>query len=162
MKINQALNHFKWKLENKWSPTEKDLEAYNSLIDYVEFQNGVNLEQNEALAKLWIEKVILLNRTKSYSGSQAIGAIDEILSKSVYDWCIMLQQEMPMMRFNSVGNHKYPLKEEDAYNLTKIRDRNAKIIEEFEDELTSALRFTISEDDIIKFVKKHITRIIQK
>lgn len=162
MKIQRALDHLKWKFQNKWKPTPTDVEAYNAIVEYVEFQSSVNLSQNEQLAKLWIEKMILLSRTKMYSGERCIQVIDDILDKSVHEWCLILKEEIPMMRFSSIGGNKYPLKEEDANNLTKIRERNSKIIDEFEDELTRALQYEITEKDIIKFVEGQVNRILQK
>lgn len=162
MNINKSLEHFKWKFENSWKPTEKDVEAFNSIIAYKEMQESYNLQHNESLAKLWIHQMMLLARTKNYNGERCVQVIDEILNISVYDWCLMLKEEIPMMRFNSVGNFKYPLSHEDEFNMTKIQERNAKIIDEFEDELIAALKYEISEENIIKFVERNITRIINK
>lgn len=162
MKIQRALDHFKWKFQNKWKPTPTDVEAYNAIIEYVEFQNSVNLTQNESLAKLWIEKMILLSSSNMYSGERCIQVIDEILEKSVHDWCMILKEQIPMMRFNSVASDKYPLKEEDVRDISKIMDRNRKIVSEFEDELSNSLKYEISEKNIIKFVEKQISRILNK
>ena len=65
-----------------------------------------------------------------------------------------------MLRFNSIGANKYPL--EDAYNMTKNKERNAKIINEFETELTEALKYKPKEEDVIKFVTNQINRVIDK
>lgn len=162
MKIQTALSHLKWKFQNTWKPSERDVEAYNAIVEYVEFQNSVNLSQNEQLAKLWIEKMILLSRSKMYNGERCIQVIDEILDKSVYEWAMILKEEIPMMRFNSVIDSKYPLKEEDVYNISKIRERNGKIASEFEDELTAEMKHEISEENIVKFIERQVNRILQK
>ena len=36
MTIKKALEHFEWKLSNKWQPTEKDIEAYNEIVEFTE------------------------------------------------------------------------------------------------------------------------------
>ena len=138
MNINRALEHFKWKFENKWKPTEKDIEAYNSILKYKEHNESYNLCQNELLAKLWIHQLILLSNTQMYDGEQCIRTIDEILEKSVYHWCLELKDKLPIMRFNAISKTGT------------------------DEELIKVLQFTISEEDTIKFVEKHITRIINK
>ena len=158
MNIDKAINHFKYKFQNTWKPTKTDIEAYNAIIDYKSMQEDVNLSQNESLAKLWIHQMMLLSNTKAYDGERSIQVIDEILKDSLYNWCLKLKDQIPMMRFNSVGLSKYPLP--DDFNITKLQERNNKIIEEFEDELTEALKYKINEEQIIKFVKSQITRIL--
>ena len=137
MRIDKALEHFKWKFENKWKPTEKDVEAFKAIIEYKEKQESINLQQNNNFAKLWIHQLILLSNSEMYTGERCIQVIDEILSKSVYDWCLELQQQLSIMRFNA-------LSKEGASD----------------EELTEALTFKIKEEDVIKFVNKNITRNI--
>lgn len=161
MNIEQAINHFEYKLKNHWKPTKKDVEAYNSLIDYKEQQESASLSENEALAKLFIHQFILLCQTKIMTSEMALKSINDILSKSVYEWCLILKEEIPMLRFNSIGVHKYPLDEKDFYNVTKMQERNKLIINEFETELTEALRLDVEIDDVVKFVEKNINRIIK-
>jgi hypothetical protein len=162
MNINKALEHFKFKFQNSWKPTPRDIEAYNAIVEFKTLQETKNLSEHETLAKLWIHQMVLLSRTKLYSGERSIQVIDEILNKSVYDWCVILQNEIPLMRFQSIGNIKYQLTEESVLNRTKLRERDKNIIDNHSKELRDALVYEISEDDIIKFVERQITRIINK
>lgn len=139
MNINKALEHFEWKLKNSWKPTKKDVEAYNSIVDYKEIQESINLSRNENLAKLWIHQMILLSNTDSYTGERCIQVIDEILDKSVYHWCLEMKEQLPMMQFRA---------------LRKLNSSDK--------ELSKTLCLEVSEDNIIKFVEKQITRIINK
>jgi hypothetical protein len=159
MKVEKALEHLKWKYNNHWNPNSKDIEAFNSIIKFKELQEQKNLTQNEPLAKFWIHQMILLSRTKLYDGARSIQVINEILSKSVYEWCLILKEEIPMMRFNRVGLDKYPLDDKDDLNVSKIQNRNKNIINEFETELTKELKYEISDENIIKFVQKEINKI---
>ena len=160
--IDKALEHFERKFRKVWKPTEKDLEAYNTILEYKNINEAINMTSNENYAKLYIEKLILLSSSGMYSGERALQVIDEILSKTVYEWCLILQKEIPMMRFNQVGVVEYPLKEKDALNLSKTTERNKNIIKDYDNELIEALNYEISEEDIIKFVKSQITRTINK
>ena len=139
MNINKALEHFEWKLKNSWKPTKKDIEAYNSIVDYKHNQEGVNLSRNESLAKLWIHQMILLSNTDSYTGERCVQVIDEILSKSTYEWCLEMRNQLPMMNFRAL-------------------EKNGAT----DEELKKALISKPSEENIIKFVNKEITRIINK
>lgn len=172
MKIEKALSHFEWRLVNKddkgkviglktnLKPSLNDIEALNSIIKWKELQESITLTRNESLAKLWIHQLILLNNTKLYDGERSIQVIDEILDKDVYEWCMILKEQIPLMRFNSVALDKYPL--DDVMNKTKQIERKEAIIKEFETELTKTLKYSISEDNIIKFVKNQINRVISK
>lgn len=162
MNINKALEHFNYKFKNTWKPTQRDVEAFNTIIDYKELQETQAMQENELLAKLWIHQMILLTRTNMYNGERCIQVIDEILSKSVYEWCLILKSEIPLMRFNNIGVDKYQLYKENILDLTKLSEINEKIINEFETELTKALKSEISEENIIKFVSQNINRIINK
>ena len=137
MRIDKALEHIKWKFNNSWKPTPKDIEAFNAILDYREKVESINLQQNNNFAKLWIHQLILLSNSEMYTGERCIQVIDEILSKSVYDWCLELQQQLSIMRFNA-------LSKEGASD----------------EELTKALTFKMKEEDVIKFVNKNITRNI--
>lgn len=158
--ITKAIEHFKWKFQNSWKPTEADIEAYNSIVQYKKLQEDVNLSKNESLAKLWIRTFILLSQTKMYSSEASINEIDKDLNKSVYDWCMILKEQIPMIRFNNVGSDKFPVNNE--FDLIEMKERNAKIVEEFETELTKALLYEPKEEDIIRFVSGQINRIINK
>jgi hypothetical protein len=139
MNINKALEHLEWKFKHSWRPTKTDVEAYNSIVEYKELQESRNLSQNENLAKLWIHQMILLSNTDSYSGTRCIEVIDEILTKSVYDWSLEMKEQLPMMNF-----------------------RAAEKIHADDEVLLKALKYTITEANIIKFVEGEVTRIINK
>lgn len=156
MNIDKALEHFKWKLvetdkngkpiklKSSFKPTKTDLEAYNSILDYKETNERYAVMDNESLAKLWMHQLILLSETNSYTGERCIQVIDEILSKSTYDWCVTLQKSISMMRFNAI------LKESNGITLDN------------EDRLKEALIHKPKEEDVIKFVNKQINRVINK
>src|SRR5690606_3830341 len=162
MNIDKALAHFEWKFKNHWKPTKRDIEAYNSILEYKEIQDSINMNKNDSLAKLWIHQLILLSRSNMYTGERSIQVIDEILSKTVYEWCEILRNQIPMMRFRSVGMGKYQIDTETVLNRSKMDSIDKEIIENFETELTEALKYEISEENIIKFVEKEISRIITK
>ncbi len=54
MTPKRALDHFKWKFQNKWKPTEQDIEAYNTLAEYVVENSKQQIIDNELFAKMYI------------------------------------------------------------------------------------------------------------
>ena len=162
MNIDKALQHFEYKLKNHWKPTAKDIEAYNSILDFKEHRQSVSLSENELLAKLWIHQLMLLNTSNLYSAERSIQVIDEILSKSVYDWVLRLTEQMNTMRFNASLNKSntnilnYDLKPLEVLgsSLESLCKDEAQLQKEFTDK--------ISEDKIIKFVEIHINRAVNK
>ena len=162
MNINKALEHFEWKLSNHWKPTQKDIEAYNAIIDYKEMQQSINMSQNENLAKLWIHQLILLNETQMYSAERSIQVIDEILEHSVYTWTLRLKDRLNIMRFNAVLNKNDNALPKDFLNRTELKENGLKSIKGKEAELTKALTSETKEKDVIKFVEIQVNRIINK
>ena len=162
MNIDKALAHFEWRFKNNISATAKDKASFEAIKQWRQTQEQKSLNENESLAKLWIEKMILLNRSNLYNGKRSIEVIDEILSKSVYEWCVIMQNEIPLMRFNSVGGTKYPLNEKDTLNRTKINERDKKICEDYGIELTDALASEITIEEITDLVASNINRILNR
>lgn len=54
MTIKKALEHFKWKFQNKWKPTEADLKALDCIIDFVNDKHQQQFNDNQLFAKLYI------------------------------------------------------------------------------------------------------------
>ena len=101
-------------------------------------------------------------RTKLYTGKRCLQVMDEILDKTVWEWCLKLKNEIPLRNFNSVGSSKYPLEKDSRLNLTKMDKNTDDILNDFADELIKELKSEPNDDAIIKFVNKEITRIINK
>lgn len=162
MNIDKALEHFQYKFKNNWKPTPRDIEAYNAIVEYKELQETKNLSENESLAKLWIHQLILLNETEMYSAERAIQVIDEILSKSVYDWAKKMHEQANIMRFKTILDDKQYKDALINLEFGKICEIGSTLIDEKKDEFNKALKAEIKEENVIKFIKQQITRIINK
>ena len=137
MNIAKALSHLEWKFKNHWKPTAKDLEAYNSILEWKELTESKNLSQNESLAKLWIHQFLLLAWSQRLDSNNAIKEIDSILKRSVYDWVLVLKKDIPLLKVH--------LKElnESSHN---------QMLKDFLE--------LPNEQNLIKFVGDQITRVI--
>ena len=162
MNIDKAISHFEYKLKNSWKPTKADIEAYNAIIDYKETQDNIAVAQNESLCKLFIHQFILMCQTKLYTSETALKSINDILNQSVSSWVDTLRNEIPMLKFNSVGSDKYPLQEQYVWDIPRTQQRDAKILDEFQSELMGALMMEVSEEQVIKWVESNVNRIINK
>ena len=54
MTIKKAVEHFIWKFKNSWNPTEKDVEALNAVIEFVESKHKKQIQDFHLFAKLYI------------------------------------------------------------------------------------------------------------
>ena len=54
MTIKKAIEHFEWKFKNKWKPTQADLDAYNTILKFVEDKHEQQYNNNQLFAKLYI------------------------------------------------------------------------------------------------------------
>ena len=50
----------------------------------------------------------------------------------------------------------------EQFSLGCVIENNKKIVAKYETELTNALKFKPKEDDVIRFVKNHVNRVITK
>ncbi len=162
MEINKALERLEWRFKSSWKVNENDIEAFNAILKFKEQTESINLSQNDNYAKMFIHQLILLSRTGLYSGERCLEVINEILNKSVYDWSMILREEIPMIRFNGVSNEKYNITPQDILKRGEVLKRNEKIVSECSDELIKELKYEISKDDIIKFVKIEVTKSLNR
>jgi len=54
MTIKKAIEHFEWKLSNKWQATQADLNAYNEIVQFTEEKLQDQFTDNQLFAKLYI------------------------------------------------------------------------------------------------------------
>lgn len=158
MTINKAIDHFGWKFKNVWQPTKKDVEAYNAILDYIDLQQTNNLSENESLAKLFIAYFIMIVKRHGISSKEALNTIDDILKRSVYNWCKVLQSQVKVMHLATIGE-SYDLNE---WNITKIDEHNQKILQDYSQEITEAIQKQTKEEDIIKWVEGIVNGIINE
>lgn len=175
MNIAKALSHFEWKLVEKdekgnpvrlkkyFTPSKKDVEAYNAILDYKEQQESVNMSQNESLAKLFIHQLLLLNNTQMYSAKRSIEVIHEILDKSLYEWCLHLQKNIGLMHLDVyLGENKEYCEAVRNSNVSKMQEIHKEEIYKNNEKMKELFNTTVSEDKMIKFVEQQINYIINK
>lgn len=155
MDINKAIEHFEWKLKNVWKPSQKDIDAYNAILEYKDITETYNMSQNESLAKLWINTFIMLSLHSKNNSKDSIRQIDEMLSKSVYEWVKILNKEIPHIKLNLLNKNDY------VYNVTKRLEQDKEMVENEPDKLNDALE-PVKIEDTIKFLETQITRVINK
>lgn len=161
MKIEKALEHQKWRLQNG-KPTERDIEAYNSILRWKKTQEKRNTKQNENFAKLWVHQLILLSDTKMYSGERCIQVIDEILRKPVYEWVVLLKEKLSIMRFKAVLSDNGVNIPKDVFNDTQLTLAMSNALKGRERLLAKVLKQEVSLKNTIIFVEEQINRSINE
>jgi hypothetical protein len=54
MTIKKAVEHFVFKFKNVWSPTKPDVDALNTIMNFVKNKHELQLQNNELFAKLYV------------------------------------------------------------------------------------------------------------
>ena len=54
MTIKRAIEHFSFKFKNVWKPTQPDVEALNTIIEFVEAKHKKQIQDYQLFAKLYI------------------------------------------------------------------------------------------------------------
>ena len=163
MNIDKALERLEWRFKSSWKVNENDIEAFNAILKFKEQSESKNLLENENFAKLWIHQLILLSETEMYTGERSMQVIDEILNRSVFDWCLILQTKLGLMRFNSISNGNVSNEKDDALKHPENNKQETKeLIGEKSKEMHEALLHQPKQEDIIKFVNIEITKAINK
>jgi len=163
MEIDKAISYLTWEAKkdkeiNKLTP--KKLEAINAVISYVNWERKKLLSEHDLFAKMFIEKFIMLCETKHHTAKSALEEISRILNHSVYDLVKILQDKMPMFKFNSIGQDTEPLDMAKFDNITYLRERSSRIVAQHTAELSEALKTSYNESEVIHFVEKSINKFI--
>jgi len=140
MTLENAIKHFHFKLSNTWKPTEKDVQAFDTLRDLVNDNYGKQTQDHALFAKLYIFVFsYFLDRYKTT-------VFDPIPQKEVHKlldaplWTIIrrftqkLNESELYVLMDEVGANKHPvtMTEEEskrvANNLLEaIKDKNKKV-----------------------------------
>lgn len=158
MRIEKALEHFKYKFQNVWKPTKTDIEAYNSIIDYKEIQEQRSISENESLSKLFIAMFISKCQYYNYSSEMALKSIEDILKKDSYYWVKMLHLQLPLFQIQALGFTD--IKKIDSEDFNELKKHNDFIFDKYENEITKALGSKVSEEQLIKWLNSKINTII--
>ncbi len=54
MTIKKAIEHFEFKFTNVWKPTQPDIDAYNTILNFVKDKHEQQYNENQLFAKLYI------------------------------------------------------------------------------------------------------------
>ena len=151
MNINKAIAHFEWKLTNHWKPTPKDLEAYNSMVEYVDKNNKQQLNDNQLFAKLYITYYGEL--LKYYKASifdkepqkDLHKTLDTPLETIIDTFRATLKDIEIANTFEVNGSIRHPLEwsEQDKANI-KMKKVNLIPYQEAEDNLTAMINLALN------------------
>lgn len=165
MSPEQALDYLSWESKEAHKNkklTPKKLKAVNTLIDFYKSQNQKAVRDNDLFAKLFIEKFMFICQTRHATAESAMQEIERILSMSVYEMVLKLKENLPMFKFNAIGQDTEPLDVSKFDDYSYILERNDKIIGKHTKELKEALKTTYTEEQAIRFINTQVNRLLTK
>jgi hypothetical protein len=158
MTPTQAINHIKFRFSSdKIIVNKKDVQAFNSMVLYIESLKKERVSNNKLLAKMIINEFIWQTKNRDKTSASAINAIDKILKVSVWDWCLELKRTIPLLKFKLLSSKIGIVADE---NILSIRDANALLYKQYSKELTEAFTSEYSEDELESFVTNVVNELI--
>jgi hypothetical protein len=158
MTPTQAINHIKFRFSSdKIIVNKKDVQAFNSMVLYIESLKKERVSNNKLLAKMIINEFIWQTKNRDKTSASAINAIDKILKVSVWDWCLELKRTIPLLKFKLLSSKVGIVADE---NILSIRDANMLLYKKYSKELTEAFTSEYSEDELESFVTDFINELI--
>ncbi len=158
MEINQAVKHLTWRLQqNRINPNEKDIEAFNCILNTLNKNYDESLIQDVLFAKLLIERLMLLTMDGKRSMQNAIGVMKESLETPLLSWLKYFQSQVPMirlMRAFEVEFIKLELGPDDMKNALKVREAKLKLISENQKKLVDEFTKPYTEEELHSFIKR--------
>lgn len=158
MTPTQAINHIKFRFSSdKIIVNKKDVQAFNSMVLYIESLKKERVANNKLLAKMIINEFIWQTKNRDKTSASAINVIDKILKVSVWDWCLELKRTIPLLRFKLLSSKVGIVADE---NILSIRDANMLLYKKYSKELTEAFTSEYSEEELEVFVTDFINELI--
>jgi hypothetical protein len=158
MTPTQAINHIKFRFSSdKIIVNKKDVQAFNSMVLYIESLKKERVSNNKLLAKMIINEFIWQTKNRDKTSASAINAIDKILKVSVWDWCLELKRTIPLLKFKLLSSKVGIVADE---NILSIRDANMLLYKKYSKELTEAFTSEYTEEELEVFVTDFINELI--
>ncbi len=160
MTIEQAVKHLSWRLKpaegKKIYPNDKDVQAFNLVVQTLNQNYDQSLVQDAMFAKLLIEKLLMLTMDGKRTMRQAIGSVEQILDVSISDWASEFQRQVPMIRL-MVALEKKHIKLHKTANRIKdvaaVVKANNLLMDEHAKELNAEFLKPYSIDEFNAFFK---------
>lgn len=159
MNIYKAIEHFNWRFRNGIKPTKRDIEAFNSIIEFVDNKGNANLTQNESLCKLFIYVFISKCQYNFLSSENALKSINDILKSDLDYWIDRLHLSLPLMQINALGFKDFN-NDIDLNNLKQLEELNNRIFDKYEEDIIKALKTKTTKEQVIKWLEGKITAIL--
>jgi len=136
MTINNAVNKLTWRLQNGWNANKNDVEAINTIIEFVNAKHENQFSNNELFAKLYISFYGELLRFYEATPFDKIPSnnlnriLDQPIENLIVKFIDKAQEVEQYLEFKNNGMIKHPL------NYTSEQKAKVKIIEKMDYETT--------------------------
>jgi hypothetical protein len=158
MTPTQAINHIKFRFSSdKIIVNKKDIQAFNSVVLYIEDLKKTTVSNNKLLAKMIINEFIWQTKHHNKTSTSAISEIDRILKVSVWNWCLELKRVIPFLKLKLLSSKVGIIADSD---ILSIRDANLLLYKQYSKELAEAFTSEYSEDELESFVTNLVNELI--
>lgn len=162
----QAVKHISWRLQNsKINPNDKDREAFNLIVKTLN-QNYENaLMEDMLLAKLLVEKLLMLTAGTGRTMKSALEIVEEILECPMESFSEKFRKEVPRIRLMRAFEKEFalvPRSETDGKNAEEIRKVKNQIISQNQKNLAEEFASEYTEKEFASFLKKLVFDLKKK
>jgi len=156
MNIKKAIDRIHFRL-SKNKMYQQDVDAINTIIDYVNAQDNKIYMENLLFAKLFLEKFTSLALRNNLSSRNCMAIIENILKTPLSDLVSKFSEQVPMFKFN-YESLKFKT-HSDPFNFTKIIEEHSRIAEQHKTELYESLHTKYTEEEAAFFIKNQVNRL---
>lgn len=165
LNITQAVKHLTWRLHpeqgKKIIPNEKDVEAFNLILQTLNSQYEQGLIQDILFAKMLCDKLLMLTIPGDRTMKSAIEVVEEILSRSMDGWSKAFQDNIPLIKLSKAFEDEF-IRFRDSGNLAKdaasVREAKLKLIAQNQNKLRDLLTKPYTHEEFTGF----ITQLVHK
>ncbi len=119
MDVQPALKRLKWLVSKKGN--DEDIDAFNSLLGWVNLYQNKQVKAYPIVAKLIINQFIMLsNSDMKYTARDCISIIEKMIRKPLSQWIEDLRNEVPLIRFDLL----YKDFRAELRRLQKVAEKN--------------------------------------
>lgn len=161
MSPTQAISHLKFRLgSEKILVNKKDVQAFNSMVIYIDSLKHQAINDNKMLAKMIINEFIWQTRVHNKTSTSAINQIDKILKMSVWNWALELKKTIPLLKLKRLSESKGI--SVDRSDVSKIVETNNILMKEYSKELSKAFTEEYTDKELEEFINDFISDLIIK
>lgn len=166
LNINTAMKHLFWRFnQSKIILNDRDREAFNLIVRELNLNYETALMENKILAKLLLEKILMLTLSGERSMKDAIRIIDEIIDAPLSSFRESFKRQVPLIRLSRAFEEefiRFNRDIDDKVNCVAICKAVNLLSLEQKKRLESEFMKPYTDEEFIFFIKRLVFDTIKK